>query len=106
MSMDAHEYFCTVHHNHKAHEPSRSEEHTSELQSLRHIVCRLLLEKIEPDVRAAGNFGGRAQRTAGMPEHAVDSEPPGFVAGNILRFFLRSPPPRSIPSFPARLLRR
>src|SRR5205814_10689230 len=24
----------------------RSEEHTSELQSLRHIVCRLLLEKI------------------------------------------------------------
>src|ERR1039458_10799347 len=32
-----------------AHEPwpsfSRSEEHTSELQSLRHLVCRLLLEK-------------------------------------------------------------
>src|SRR5205814_10666530 len=26
-------------------EESRSEEHTSELQSLRHIVCRLLLEK-------------------------------------------------------------
>src|SRR5205814_7315315 len=26
------------------HEP-RSEEHTSELQSLRHLVCRLLLEK-------------------------------------------------------------
>src|SRR5262245_64136400 len=25
--------------------PARSEEHTSELQSLRHIVCRLLLEK-------------------------------------------------------------
>src|SRR5262245_51782639 len=24
---------------------SRSEEHTSELQSLRHVVCRLLLEK-------------------------------------------------------------
>src|SRR5205814_9298698 len=28
---------------HAAHE--RSEEHTSELQSLRHLVCRLLLEK-------------------------------------------------------------
>src|SRR5947199_2468245 len=28
-----------------AHEPARSEEHTSELQSLRHLVCRLLLEK-------------------------------------------------------------
>src|SRR5258705_8236936 len=26
-------------------EKSRSEEHTSELQSLRHLVCRLLLEK-------------------------------------------------------------
>src|SRR5262245_62372240 len=27
------------------HEGQRSEEHTSELQSLRHLVCRLLLEK-------------------------------------------------------------
>src|SRR5262245_65189823 len=27
------------------HHPTRSEEHTSELQSLRHLVCRLLLEK-------------------------------------------------------------
>src|SRR5262245_62556128 len=27
------------------HRPVRSEEHTSELQSLRHLVCRLLLEK-------------------------------------------------------------
>src|SRR5262245_65031880 len=27
------------------HERARSEEHTSELQSLRHLVCRLLLEK-------------------------------------------------------------
>src|SRR5437899_8222377 len=26
-------------------EPARSEEHTSELQSLRHLVCRPLLEK-------------------------------------------------------------
>src|SRR5205814_8526305 len=29
----------------KAHLAPRSEEHTSELQSLRHLVCRLLLEK-------------------------------------------------------------
>src|SRR2546423_11826530 len=29
---------------HRAHQ-SRSEEHTSELQSLAHLVCRLLLEK-------------------------------------------------------------
>src|SRR5258705_4884871 len=30
---------------HQAREEGRSEEHTSELQSLRHLVCRLLLEK-------------------------------------------------------------
>src|SRR5258705_4923526 len=30
---------------------SRSEEHTSELQSLRHLVCRLLLEKKHTDGR-------------------------------------------------------
>src|SRR6202023_4064170 len=29
--------------------PPRSEEHTSELQSLRHLVCRLLLEKKNND---------------------------------------------------------
>src|SRR5262245_65091907 len=29
----------------RPNEPRRSEEHTSELQSLRHLVCRLLLEK-------------------------------------------------------------
>src|SRR5262245_65222033 len=28
--------------------PGRSKEHTSELQSLRHLVCRLLLEKNTP----------------------------------------------------------
>src|SRR5262245_63998755 len=37
----------------------RSEEHTSELQSLRHLVCRLLLEKkkrhADQDSRAAGS---------------------------------------------------
>src|SRR5437899_8337999 len=30
---------------HFHHADMRSEEHTSELQSLRHLVCRLLLEK-------------------------------------------------------------
>src|SRR5437899_7210806 len=29
---------------------TRSEEHTSELQSLRHLVCRLLLEKTKLDL--------------------------------------------------------
>src|SRR5436853_4833997 len=31
--------------SHQRSDGSRSEEHTSELQSLRHLVCRLLLEK-------------------------------------------------------------
>src|SRR5258705_4868726 len=31
--------------HHLEHPMQRSEEHTSELQSLRHLVCRLLLEK-------------------------------------------------------------
>src|SRR5437899_10719944 len=31
--------------NRRSRRRSRSEEHTSELQSLRHLVCRLLLEK-------------------------------------------------------------
>src|SRR5262245_63856954 len=33
--------------------PRRSEEHTSELQSLRHLVCRLLLEKKKRTIRNA-----------------------------------------------------
>src|SRR5262245_63094050 len=31
--------------SHASYNVQRSEEHTSELQSLRHLVCRLLLEK-------------------------------------------------------------
>src|SRR5205814_4963555 len=34
--------------------PERSEEHTSELQSLRHLVCRLLLEKKKYTARRYG----------------------------------------------------
>src|SRR5258705_1654534 len=41
----------------------RSEEHTSELQSLRHLVCRLLLEKKKNKRVQADNLrGGRALR--------------------------------------------
>src|SRR5947199_4526964 len=34
-----------IHRTRPATRSTRSEEHTSELQSLRHLVCRLLLEK-------------------------------------------------------------
>src|SRR5205809_4507046 len=37
----------------QAHEKERSEEHTSELQSRLHLVCRLLLEKKKKDTRSA-----------------------------------------------------
>src|ERR1039458_10554102 len=45
---------------------ARSEEHTSELQSLRHLVCRLLLEKkdqpdSQPDTPAPGAHPQTAQ---------------------------------------------
>src|SRR5437899_5156015 len=48
---------------------SRSEEHTSELQSLRHLVCRLLLEKKKHDavihlLMEAKHSGLRKSRTA------------------------------------------
>src|SRR5947199_6126347 len=47
----------------------RSEEHTSELQSLRHLVCRLLLEKKKGRQRARVTGGRRlgalARRTTG-----------------------------------------
>src|SRR5262245_64161721 len=36
----------------RADRAGRSEEHTSELQSLRHLVCRLLLEKKKQTTRA------------------------------------------------------
>src|SRR5258705_4440518 len=37
--------------NNRCVDSSRSEEHTSELQSLRHLVCRLLLEKKQSALR-------------------------------------------------------
>src|SRR5438045_4742648 len=48
----------------------RSEEHTSELQSLRHLVCRLLLEKKKP----------RSRLTA-QPHHLADkAREPSHIA--------------------------
>src|ERR1039458_10757880 len=40
----------------------RSEEHTSELQSLRHLVCRLLLEK----KKTISSYTDRARKMAGQ----------------------------------------
>src|SRR5262245_62188036 len=42
--------------------PRRSEEHTSELQSLRHLVCRLLLEKKKKKTNRKGNERKKKQK--------------------------------------------
>src|SRR5258705_7233773 len=44
----------------------RSEEHTSELQSLRHLVCRLLLEKKKKQMRTADASVTRETNTCGI----------------------------------------
>src|SRR5258705_7882073 len=47
------------------HFGNRSEEHTSELQSLRHLVCRLLLEKKKKELLATRE----AHHSATHPTH-------------------------------------
>src|ERR1039458_10601179 len=49
----------------------RSEEHTSELQSLRHLVCRLLLEKKETNPYSYGS----PLHAATPPPHASRLSP-------------------------------
>src|SRR5205814_3785864 len=44
----------------------RSEEHTSELQSLRHLVCRLLLEKKKKKMREVQHPRQKSDHTAGV----------------------------------------
>src|SRR2546422_5943629 len=41
---------------HHSHVARRSEEHTSELQSRLHLVCRLLLEKKKQNTKHGSNF--------------------------------------------------
>src|SRR5436853_3791680 len=46
---------------------ARSEEHTSELQSLRHLVCRLLLEKKNKKIRQLAVVGELSQGQDELP---------------------------------------
>src|ERR1039458_4046245 len=77
----------------------RSEEHTSELQSLRHLVCRLLLEK-KQEVRGrtrdertlaageeGGQCGGRWQQRAGVRCHTRQTHAPNPAAVLLILFF-------------------
>src|SRR5262245_64714774 len=48
---------------------ARSEEHTSELQSLRHLVCRLLLEKKKTRQKQSISLIGNLQQHAATQHH-------------------------------------
>src|ERR1039458_8436400 len=78
----------------------RSEEHTSELQSLRHLVCRLLLEKkldggaqpASPRWQAAAAAGGQRQQ----PVHHRDAGCQRRESESLSHIFLMiRRPPRS-----------
>src|ERR1039458_9702837 len=79
---------------------TRSEEHTSELQSLRHLVCRLLLEKktvtMLPRIRAGLQHGSHADDRSephtcprarrGPPRHTQDGLPRRHVLAPVFFF--------------------
>src|SRR5215469_14750774 len=77
----------------------RSEEHTSELQSRRDLVCRLLLEKKNGDVarlhiaageRDGGGEGGLVAALRG------DQSKMGVLEGEAVDFFFNDPPTTEI----------
>src|SRR3954449_3821806 len=73
----------------------RSEEHTSELQSHSHLVCRLLLEKKKQQHDLAGLGAARGLPMGGLPDQRqVEERRPGEY------FFLRMGPPQGPPPFP------
>src|SRR2546422_5544129 len=53
----------------------RSEEHTSELQSRLHLVCRLLLEKKKKNIYARDSIFDLASRSASSTAGLPSSEP-------------------------------
>src|SRR6267378_3924585 len=91
----------------------RSEEHTSELQSRRELVCRLLLEKKKPrGQRDHGQRGGGQGQEAGSGRPGRPADPvadagdggeellPAFRRLHLVVFFLRIRPPPSSTLFP------
>src|ERR1039458_6679804 len=81
---------------------ARSEEHTSELQSLRHLVCRLLLEK--KNLRRAPS--SRAPRAipapipTACPKGPAGTSTPVVLRGSVFPFFFMDRAPTEITSFP------
>src|ERR1039458_6208137 len=76
---------------HREHAVVRSEEHTSELQSLRHLVCRLLLEKTNNAKPWPTGAGGEASSTETADRTASTAScPPSSTS-----FLMIRRPPRS-----------
>src|SRR6266581_3197926 len=62
--------------------PPRSEEHTSELQSPVHLVCRLLLEK----KKNVTSFHEKAKQTCGMPKSSSEKPTARSIAVAVARW--------------------
>src|SRR5258705_1497809 len=68
----------------------RSEEHTSELQSLRHLVCRLLLEKQKQPQQPEHTIGPGDERADELPSSLKVPKPDDPYAETTLLISLRS----------------
>src|SRR3989442_2484643 len=81
----------------------RSEEHTSELQSRPHLVCRLLLEKkkqkTQPSGRADRLSRRQIQRTKAPATHATRAA--AHCSGVLMVQAVRHPRPRMSPAYDA-----
>src|ERR1035441_6164048 len=96
----------------------RSEEHTSELQSLRHLVCRLLLEKKKNHAHTTCTRNRRYPTDSTGPGSAAHgargSSPvvrvsvhiPGVIVSLAGFFFFSAGWPPEFPFFPPRPLSR
>src|SRR4051795_127400 len=97
--------------------PIRSEEHTSELQSHSHLVCRLLLEKKKKTTElqsrvtvVCGILMHNKQTLPSLPVHTLPrlcadlSVLPCLLLSFFFFFFKGSGPPRNLPFSPTRAL--
>src|SRR6185437_10768930 len=67
--------------------PARSEEHTSELQSLAYLVCRLLLEKKKTQCDVIGVRQASKHHATSREEHAARRDHAADVCPQDLQIF-------------------
>src|SRR5437899_6070849 len=77
----------------RSQQPGRSEEHTSELQSLRHLVCRLLLEKKKKQDKAQANHGQEEDDAARIrPDQQKEAALPAADREETPAYYCTRPP--------------